>query len=135
MNRFLIFFFFKFLTFLGIVGCSDSFTANFVKDVANEYKPSVGKLRGWLKNEFENKIIFSGYLKGKTWQNMVPTEAMNKIFKMNKLGNPNYTLVAYTKSDNGVQLSFEADVNLAVALEKLGNNLKAGLSKFKLQRK
>ena len=85
--------------------------------------------------QFENKNIFSGYLKGKTWQNMVPTEAMNKIFKMNKLGNPNYTLIAYTKSDDGVQLSFEADDNLAVALEKLGNNLKAGLSKFKLQRK
>ena len=113
----------------------DSFTANFVKDVANEFKTSKGKLRGLLKNEFENKIVFSGYLKGKTWQNMVPTEAMNKIFKMNKLGNPNYTLIAYTKSDVGVQLSFEADENLAVALEKLGNNLKAGLSKFKLQRK
>ena len=54
---------------------------------------------------------------------------------MNKLENPNYTLIAYTKSDDGVQLSFEADENLAVALEKLGNNLKAGLSKFKLQRK
>ena len=105
-----------------------------MRDVANEFKLS--EVRGWLKHEFENKIVFSGHLCGKIWQNKVPIEAMNKIFKMNKLEDPNYTLIDYTKSDNnGVQISFEADKNLAVALEKLGNNLKAGLSKFKLQKK
>ena len=113
----------------------DSFTANFVKDVTNEFKLSEGKFRGWLKHEFDKKIVFSGHLPGKPWQNKDPTEAMTKLFKMNKLEDPNYTLIEYTKSDNGVQISFQADENLAVALEKLGNSLKTGLSKFKLQKK
>ena len=52
-----------------------------MKDVTNEFKLSEGKFRGWLKHEFDKKIVFSGHLPGKPWQNKDPTEDANEDVK------------------------------------------------------
>ena len=125
----------------GLIACADQSTADQIKNFISNFKIGETQFRGWLKDEFGDRIIGKGFLSGKPWADRNAVDAMKWIFKLNKIQEPKFQLVAWTATKgkdnivNGVHVRFECkDENLATQICKIQNEskkgLKAGLCRF-----
>ena len=119
----------------GIIACLDQVTADAVKLAISNFKVGDLKFRGWLKNEFGARKVFTGFLMGAAWKKKNHVDTIKWIFRLNNIPNANFHLVSWTDTPTGVLVRFEANDELVERIKALNLRLKAGICTLKLKLK
>lgn len=104
---------------LGMMGCLDKLTANWVKTITSKFVFENQLTRAWARWERDSALIFQGYLHGSDLKNVKPNLFLGQALKRNRIEGEFKNANFDTKSDkNGVWLTFEPSPVLANNIQK-----------------
>ena len=120
----------------GLVACMDQETAAFVKAEAETFEHESSTVRAWLKDEFGVHTMYQAFLHNEIWWDQRGPAALAWIMKKNGLiERGKFQVITYQKHRKGVFLRFEADDELAAAIDDHGLVLRAGICRVVLKKK
>ena len=93
-------------------------------------------VRAWLIHEFGTQTTYQGFLKNEIWGNHKGRAAVAWILTKNGLiDSGKFQIICYQKTMTGVFCRFEADDELAAAIDSHGHTLQGGICQVILKKK
>ena len=120
----------------GLIACMDESSSRFVKKQAEVFNFEGQTVRAWLKDEFGTTNSYQTFLHNEVWIDIRGPQALGWILEKNGLLNKGkFQVISYKKQKKGVFMRFEADDELAKAIDGHGHSLRAGICRVVLKKK